>query len=53
MTSIKKRDEKRKSKQSILPSLLLSSEPRPGPFFDKINSDLIDIFLIMCNFQYT
>jgi hypothetical protein len=31
MTSIKKREKKKKSRQLTLHSVLMSSEPRPGP----------------------
>jgi len=45
MTSIKKTEKMNKSKQLTLHSFLMSSEPQPGDFFNKIKSDLIDIFL--------
>ena len=35
MTSIKKTEKKKKSKQLTLHSFLMSSEPRPGPFSTK------------------
>jgi len=54
MTSIKKTEKKKKSKQLTLHSFLMSSEPRPGwAFFDKIKSDLMDIFSIVCVIFYT
>jgi len=43
MTSIKKTEKKKKSKQLTLHSFLMSSEP-VWAFFNKIESDLIGIF---------
>jgi hypothetical protein len=45
MASIKKTEKKKKSKQLMLHSFLMSSEPRPGPSLK--NKTLVDIFLII------
>jgi hypothetical protein len=44
MTSTKKTEKKKKSKQLALHSFWMPSEPRPGPSSTKKKSDLIDIF---------
>jgi len=43
MTSIKMTEKKKQTKQLTSHSCFVSSEPRPGSF-QKIKSDLIDIF---------
>ena len=51
MMSIKKTEKKKRSKQLTIHSFLMSSEPRPGPIFSKIKSDLI-FFPIICVIFY-
>jgi hypothetical protein len=53
MSSIKKTEKKKKSKELTLHAFLMSSEPWPGPSSTKQKVNLIDIFSIICVMFYT
>ena len=54
MTSIKKIEKKKKSKHLTLHSLLMSSEPQPGPSSAKQKVVWLKFcFNYLCNFLYT
>ena len=52
MTSIKKTEKKKKSKQLTLHSVLVSSEPRPGPSSAKLKVTWLIFFSIICVIFY-
>jgi len=52
MTSIKKTEKKKKIKTFDVTFFLDVLWTTAWAFFNKIKSDLIDIFLIMCYFLY-